>query len=164
MNYYESVVIDYLRADRAVFVNTECCIQINPADNPDTSGPHWYCDAVAVDFRSRHVYLCEISYSLQLTDLTKRLKDWHDSWGGLRAALHRDCFLAEDWPIRPWLFVPGKLVSPCLKRLKQIANGNPLKFVPRITPLEMVQPWQYRSYNRIGEAKKPDDIPPEMQV
>ena len=29
MNYYESVVIDYLRADRALFVNTECCIQLN---------------------------------------------------------------------------------------------------------------------------------------
>jgi len=29
MNYYESVVIDYLRADRSVFVNTEYCIQIN---------------------------------------------------------------------------------------------------------------------------------------
>src|SRR5260370_37487114 len=26
MNYYENVVIDYLRADRAIFVNTECCI------------------------------------------------------------------------------------------------------------------------------------------
>jgi hypothetical protein len=50
MNYYESVVVDYLRADRAIFVNTECCIQLNEAVNPDNSGPHWYCDAVAVDF------------------------------------------------------------------------------------------------------------------
>lgn len=48
MNYYESVVVDYLRADRALFVNTECCIQLNESDNPDTSGPHWYCDAVVV--------------------------------------------------------------------------------------------------------------------
>ena len=31
MNYYESVVIDYLRADRAIFVNTEYCIQLNEA-------------------------------------------------------------------------------------------------------------------------------------
>src|SRR5260370_41944842 len=42
---------------RFVFVNTECCIQINPADNPDRSGPHWYCDAVAADFRSKTVFL-----------------------------------------------------------------------------------------------------------
>jgi hypothetical protein len=46
MNYYESVVMDYLRSDRAVFVNTNCCIQLNQADNPDTSGPQWHCDAV----------------------------------------------------------------------------------------------------------------------
>jgi hypothetical protein len=32
--------MDYLPADRAVFVNTEFCIQINQAANPDNSGPH----------------------------------------------------------------------------------------------------------------------------
>jgi hypothetical protein len=30
MDYYEGVVIDYLRADRALFVNTEYCIRISP--------------------------------------------------------------------------------------------------------------------------------------
>ncbi len=34
MDYYEGVVIDYLRADRAVFVNTECCIQIKEGPAP----------------------------------------------------------------------------------------------------------------------------------
>ena len=29
MDNYESVVMDYLRADRAIFVNTEFCIQVN---------------------------------------------------------------------------------------------------------------------------------------
>src|SRR5438067_13052104 len=41
MDYCESVVFDYLRADRAVFVNREYCIQLNQKANPDTSGPHW---------------------------------------------------------------------------------------------------------------------------
>ena len=63
MDYYQGIVIDYLRADRAVFVNTECCIQLNESDNP--AQPHWYCDAVAVDFRCRRIFLCEISYSAQ---------------------------------------------------------------------------------------------------
>jgi hypothetical protein len=35
--------------------------------------------------------------------------------------------------------------------------------VPRITTLEMVQPWKFRSWNRIGEAAKPASIPAEMQ-
>jgi hypothetical protein len=77
MDFYEGVVTTYLRANRALFVNTECCIQINEADNPDSSGPHWYCDAVAADFRSKTVFLCEISYGARLSDLTKRLKGWH---------------------------------------------------------------------------------------
>ena len=55
MDYYESVVFHYLRADRTVFLNTEYCIQINPGDNPDRSGPHWYCDAVALDFRAKEI-------------------------------------------------------------------------------------------------------------
>lgn len=83
MNFYEEVVIDYLRADRAIFVNANCCIQINPADNPDTTGPHWYCDAVACDFQHKRVFLCEISYDTHLTALIARLSAWHDNWAGL---------------------------------------------------------------------------------
>jgi hypothetical protein len=29
MDYYQGVVLDYLRADRAIFINAECCIQLN---------------------------------------------------------------------------------------------------------------------------------------
>jgi hypothetical protein len=150
MNYYESVVIDYLRADRALFVNTECCIQLNQSDNPDTSGPHWYCDAVVVDFRTKTVFLCEISYGKQLADLAKRLKDWHNNWDTVCAALARDSHLPSEWPSRPWIFVPDGFVQLLLKRLSQIAGAGALRYVPRITPLEMVQPWRYRSWNRIG--------------
>ena len=52
MDHFESVVLEYLRADRALFVNSQCCIQLNPGANPDTGGPHWYCDAVAVSLRN----------------------------------------------------------------------------------------------------------------
>ena len=95
VDYYESVVIDYLRADRALFVNTECCIQLNESDNPDNSGPHWYCDAVVCDLRSECVFLVEISYSANLggweNGLIKRLRGWNENWLGVRAALARDC-------------------------------------------------------------------------
>ena len=51
MDFFENVVIEYLRADRSLFVNAQCCIQINQGYNPDTTGSHWYCDAVVADFR-----------------------------------------------------------------------------------------------------------------
>jgi hypothetical protein len=137
MNYYESVVIEYLRADRAVFVNTENCIQINSAYNPDGSGPYWYCDAVALDFRSKEIFLCEISYSIRLTQLIKRLKGWHDNWKEVCDAVARDSSLSfsEPWPVRPWLFVPEKRVTVLEQQLAKIANGQP-KFVPKITHLD----------------------------
>ena len=165
MNFYESVVIDYLRADRTVFVNQECCIQLNKADNPDTSGPHWYCDAVACDFRNKYVFLCEISYSIQLQSLGDRLKNWNENWELLCAALRRDSQVPPEWPVRPWLFVPEQLIPLLLRRLDKIGNGGtPLAFAPRITPLEMVQPWCYRSWNRVGEGAKPSVIPESMWV
>ena len=43
MDYFESVVFEYLRSYRILFINIQSCIQLNPSDNPDTSGPHWYC-------------------------------------------------------------------------------------------------------------------------
>jgi hypothetical protein len=162
MNFYESVVVDYLRADRALFLNTECCIQVNPADNPDNSGAHWYCDAVVADFRSKHIFLCEVSYSESLSDLIKRVRGWNENWDAVRRALARDSFL-PDWPLRPWLFVPDDFVPLLLKRLAQIRDEQTLKFDPRITPLQMVQPWRYRSFNRIGEGPKPEAIPREMR-
>ena len=96
MDYYETVMTHYLRSDRAVFVNTECCIQLNESGNPDVGGPRWYCDAVAADFRSKTIFLCEISYSKGLVSLTKRLRGWHDDWAGVCFALTRDSHLDKS--------------------------------------------------------------------
>ena len=104
MDYYESVVVQYLRADRALFVNTVCCIQLNEAANPDSSGPHWYRDAVACDFRNHVILLCAISYSAQLPDLNKRLKGWHGNWDFVCQALARDSYVPNEC-----LCVPGCL-------------------------------------------------------
>ncbi len=163
MDFYENVMAHYLRSDRATFVNLECCIQLNQAANPDASGPHWYCDAVAVDFRNKAVFLCEISYSKGLHSLTKRLREWHEDWEKICYALVRDSFLSKEWPVRPWLFVPEQLLPLLLQRFDEIRADRRLKFVPRITPLEMIQPWRFQSWNRIGEAIKPDTIPKAMQ-
>lgn len=164
MNYYEGVVVDYLRADRSVFVNTECCIQLNAGENPDTSGPHWYCDALVSDFRNRSIFLCEITYSLSLDALRKRLTGWNDNWPLLLEALRRDSHLPRDWPVRPWIFLPEQLIPLLLKRLTGLGSTTQLSFQPLITPLELVQPWKYRSWNRVGEAIKPDIIPEEMRT
>lgn len=169
MNYHETVVIDYLRADRALFVNTQCCIQLNQSANPDTSGPHWYCDAVAADFRNKCIFLCEISYARHLSDLIKRLESWNLNWSGVCSALVRDSFLPREWPVRPWLFVPDHLVQFLLVKLNEMKLTASLNFVPRITTLEKVQPWEphphgYCSWNRVGEAEKPEIVPVEMRT
>lgn len=162
MDYYQGVVIEYLRADRALFVNTEYCIQINPGDNPDGSGPHWYCDAVAADFKSKTIFLCEISYSASLHDLAKRLGHWNEHWQGVCYALVRDSNLPTEWTVRPWIFVPQELVERLQKILKNVGSEQTLHFTPRVTPLEMVQPWNYCSWNRKGEKEK-REVPAELR-
>lgn len=165
MDYYQGVVLEYLGADRSVFVNPECCIQLNEGDNPDTSGKHWYCDAVAVDFGNRVVYLCETSYAQGLRALIKRLAEWNRHWPDVQAAIIRDCGQSLGWPIRPWLFVPRECVGSVVKKLERLRTDGGQMPVPRITTLEMVAPWEYRSWRRVGERKdlKPDSIPQEMK-
>jgi len=167
--YYQDVVVDYLRADRSVFVNTECCIQLNPQQNPDTCGLHWYCDAVAIDFGDEPtptVFLCEISYAEKLGAMTDRLRQWAGNWDGVREALTRDCRVPRDWPVRPWLFVRQDSVPLLVRKLSGLrsADGSPA-FRPRITTLEAVQPWRYHSWqHRDSETVKPSCVPEEMRA
>ena len=151
MDFYQGVVTEFLRADRALFVNTECCIQINEGANPDTSGPHWYCDAVVADFKDKRVYLCEISYAAPPKDLVSRLASWNTHWTKLCAALRRDCQLLPDWPISPWLFVPSHVRSKLEAAVEKIGSraGEAREMpAPRVTILEDVQPWMYRYWSR----------------
>lgn len=166
MDYYQGVVLDYLRADRAVFVNPECCIQLNEKANPDTSGPHWYCDAVAVDFRATTVFLCEISFAAKPSAMIDRLRQWSANWLDVQKALVRDCKVPQAWPVRPWLFVPEIHIPALVAKLKTIVGNDSLPvFQPRITPLESVQPWEYCSWNHQDkDTKKPNCVPAEMQV
>lgn len=163
MDYFEGVVLNYIRSDRSVFVNSECCIQLNEASNPDKSGPHWYCDAVCVDFRNKNILLCEISFSSSLSTLVSKLKDWNIYWDRLAFSLERDSNLPKGWPVRPWIFVPEIRIPLLLKRIKEFSENGTLNYTPLITPLELTQPWRFRSWNRLGEETKPDIIPVEMQ-
>ena len=159
MDFYENVVVEYLRADRSIFVNTECCIQLNESDNPDTSGLHWYCDAVAVDLRNSAAFLCEVTFASQLSGLSKRLTGWDANWEGVCKALSRDSNIPSAWPLRPWLFIPENLIPKILAKTDKLEELPS----PKITPLEMVQPWKYVSWNRKSEIQKPDSIPKNMQ-
>lgn len=161
MDYYQGVVTDYLRADRAMFVNTECCLQLNAAANPDNSGPHWYCDAVAVNFRESKVYLCETSYSKSLDALVKRLKAWADNWPALRLAIARDCCVPAAWEVQPWLFVPGERREMLEVKLKTfVVGGGEASAMPSplVTSLEDVAPWKYSSWNRVDACNAGEEI------
>jgi hypothetical protein len=148
MDYYQGVVVEYLRADRSLFVNTECCIQLNRNPNPDLSGPHWYCDALAINLRDKEVLLCEISYAKGLSALFKRLKEWEVHWKSVRLALERDCNIDPTYKVRPWIFAPSDLLN------KYESQFMALKFDDnecRTTKLEDVQPWKYCSWDRTIE-------------
>ena len=153
MDYFQGVVTDYLRASRSVFVNTECCIQLNAGANPDTSGPHWYCDAIAVDFRKGAIYLCEISYAKSLSALLKRLDGWNANWTLLRAALVRDCAVPSQWPVQPWVFIPSGCRDVLAKGLTKFLAAGAQMPEPKVTNLEDVVPWKYQSWNRLSEPK-----------
>ncbi|GAB3091324.1 hypothetical protein [Lysobacter terrae] len=146
MDHFESVVIEYLRADRSLFVNSQCCIQLNAGKNPDTSGPHWYCDALAVSIKDSAAYLCEITYATPPNSLLVRLAAWARDWPLLRSALARDSGIPDHWSVTPWLFVPDSNRGRVESFLGTLSLAS--MPAPRITVLEDVMPWKYRSWDR----------------
>lgn len=150
MSYYQDVVTEYLRADRTMFVNTECLIQLDPND-PISKERHWYCDVIALSLREEKVYLCEVSYSKTQDALSKRLRQWSVNWQAVCDALVRDCGVSQSWQVQPWAFVPKDYVSVLRKRIDDIPNtGNAAGQMPtpQVTTLESVAPWKYDTWNR----------------
>lgn len=153
MDHFESVVLEYLRADRALFINSQCCIQLNAGQNPDTSGAHWYCDAVALSLKAQTAYLCEITYADPPNSLFKRLTGWNKDWPLLRLALERDSGVPQSWSLTPWIFVPQTLAPRVDAFLATLSSGEMPR--PRVTHLEDVMPWRYRSWDRLTEHVAP---------
>ena len=156
MDYFQGVVAEYLRANRATFVNPECLVQLD--DNPTTpkKDGHWYINLLAVSFSEQTVYLCEVSYSTSLSPLLKKLSAWGAHWPGIIKALGRDSSIPKGWQVRPWLFVPEQTINRLMSRMPA------MPIAPKVTPLEMTQPWRFCGWNRHGELEKPKSIPVDM--
>ncbi|TAG50028.1 MAG: hypothetical protein EAZ30_01865 [Betaproteobacteria bacterium] len=154
MDYFQGVVAEYLRADRSMFVNPEILLQLDEGVGPK-KGRFWYCDLMAVSFRERSVYLCEVTYSTSASALIKRLGSWRTHWPELKTAICRDCNIASDWPILPWVFLPETHKAVYDRKLLALGlskhSGMP---APRFTALEGVVPWKYRTWDRVSEAHK----------
>lgn len=149
MDFFQSVVTEYLVADRAAFVNTELLIQLDP-DEP-RKGRHWYCDAAAASFRDETLFLCEVTYSKSMAALAKRLLAWDSNWTELREAISRDCGIPRSWAIQPWVFIPEKYSATLKTRIVDLTAGERTETAmpyPRITFLESVVPWNYVTWDR----------------
>lgn len=154
MEYFHSVVTEYLCADRSVFAKGECRIELG-TDNARTKGQHWYADIIACDFRTRTIYLCAITLEKKLQALIKRLRAWESHWPQLRNAVFRDFSIEPNWHVQPWVFIPEKLFKDYQrKRSKHVSAdaGTSLMPDPLVTCLEAVCPWKYESSDRKKDA------------
>lgn len=70
MDYFQSIVEQYLQADRANLISTEFFLQHKDKEN-DPGPPNWYIDILNVNMREQRVYLCEITYARKLHELIK---------------------------------------------------------------------------------------------
>jgi hypothetical protein len=147
VDYYQGVVSDFLTADPSFFVNPEFCIRLDP-DGPLKKGAHWYCDIVAISARERKIYLCEVTWSQTVWALCKRLGEWAANWSSVRAAIQRDTRLDGQWGICPWVFIPREQKEIAEEKIAKALAGRSGPSAmpdPRITCLEEVVPWLYRS-------------------
>ena len=161
MDYFQGVVTDYLRANRSVFVNTECLIQLDEG-NKQLKDRHWFCDAMAVNFKESTVYLCEITYSATMQSLVSRLHAWRMHWTELQLAVLRDSGAPTGWKVQPWVFIPKQNHASFKAKIGsgQAALGQhgPMP-AARVTYLEAVLPWEYKN----TWDRKVDSIADEAQ-
>jgi hypothetical protein len=155
MDFFQGVVADYLRSSRTRFVNAECLIQLAPG-NTLLKNAHWYCDFITVDFSERTAYLCEVTFARAPHSLFKRLEGWVSQWNQVRQAIARDCAVPAEWEAKTWLFLPEANESAVRARVEQMLtrnSGDSAFPFPRITTLESILPWKYRSWNGIPYAE-----------
>jgi hypothetical protein len=151
MDHYKNVVIDYLQSDRAVFVNEECCLQL---DDPtaEKSGNRCACDAVAIDLRHGAVYLCETALDEQIPSLLRKLTAWTKNWDRVKISLQQNCKVPADWRVHVWLFVPKDSIEVLDEKLEHLRHTAGARFKVKITALEDVQPWRASTWERCEEA------------
>jgi len=151
MDHYKTLVLDYLQADRAVFVNAECCLRAEHAEEPDKTGLNCTCDAVAIDLRHGAVYLCETAIEHKLLSLINRLTAWTRNWDCIKAALQRYCKVPPNWRVHVWLFVPRESIGLLDAKLEHLRQSAGSRFKVKVTALEDIQPWRASTWERCEE-------------
>lgn len=152
MEHYKIGVMDYLQSDRAVFLNTECCLELDQGGSPEKAQQRCSCDAVAIDLRHRAVYLCHAALHENLQGLIRKLAAWTKNWDSIKAVLRRDCKLPANWRVHVWLFVPKDSIEMLDERLEQLRQTVGARFKVKLTALEDVQPWHFSKWERCEEA------------
>jgi hypothetical protein len=144
VDYFQGVVADYLNADPMISVKPECLIRLD-REGPLVKGNHWYCDVLAVSFRQKTAYLCEVTLSQTVAALMRRLSEWEARWAEVSAAVVRDNLDGQPWSVRPWAFVPEAqraLLSARVASLLDETTGPRSMPRPVATSLEAVVPWR----------------------
>jgi hypothetical protein len=150
MDYFQGVVAEYLRADRACFINPEFWLRGNADQKNAYQKPHWFVDVLAIHMRHKCAYLCEVTYAKRPTALLERLRSWRDHWGVLRQTLSEDTVIPTDWNVKPWVFAPDIVLKPIEDPIRAM---HP---TARLTALEEILPWLYCNWDR------KDDLPSEI--
>jgi len=154
MDYFQGIVENFLRSDRAMFVHGEFLMDLDANEMEPNGlalkGRHWYCDVAAMNMRERTLFLGEVTFSKTLQALTKRLGMWAQVWSDLRAALSWSAAIPLGWAIVPWVFIPSEshdLLKRRLVAIENCGNGKDQMPTPRVTFLEDVVPWKYAEWN-----------------
>jgi hypothetical protein len=141
VEYFQSVVAEYMQRDCATFINTEFFLVHK--NKPNEKGPpEWLVDILAINMREQCAYLCEISYAAKLSSLLKRLQEWHKSWDLVKKTVHARAHLPANWKIRVLLFVPPKEIEKLKLRLPSFEPPA------EIVSLEKTIPWDYNRWPR----------------
>ena len=94
-----------------------------------------------------------------MQSLVGRLQAWQSNWAELTSAVVRDSGVPAEWNVQPWVFIPQKrrdVFDKKIAMLKPSPAQESQMPKPRITYLEHVVPWEYKTWDRKLDALASD--------
>ena len=149
MDYYQSIVAEWLTADGRTLVAQEYGLRTSHVQEFKVKGQkNLWPDILAVRPRDKRAFLCEVSWSKDWKRTGEKLAKYHELMPQIRESL--DHWLAiptsNDWVVHVWYFVPEAQVE----KTKQL---GPAGLGLRVSSLDQIKPWTYTHGWRV-----PDDL------
>lgn len=153
MDYFQNTVAEWLGSDSRTLLVQEYYLRLSNHEVLSSSNQEYrWPDIVAVRMADEQVFLCEVTWSGNFSELARRVTAYFERLEAVRTSLRYWLGIPEGWQIAVWMFVPRGHVP------KLASKARP-DWRVRFTALEDIRPWEYVHGCRPADDKLETELP-----